>query len=46
MLHNLRGKATLPLWNEPSLDYVGLPVMEMNSELVGLCFPAVGYFQA
>ena len=31
-------KATLPLWNEPSHDYVGLPVTEIIYGPVGLCF--------
>ena len=39
-----RGGATLPLWNGPSLDYVGLPVTEMNSAPVGLWFSTVGLF--
>ena len=34
----LRGKATLPLWNEPSHDYVGLSVTEIIYGPVGLCF--------
>ena len=40
----LPGKATLPLWNEPSHDYVGLPVMEIIYGPVGLWFLAVGLF--
>ena len=31
----LKGKATLPLWNETSHDYVGLPVMEIIYGPVG-----------
>ena len=43
----LRGKATLPLWFEPSHDYVGPAVMEPIYEPVGLIragFSAVGLF--
>ena len=40
----LRGKATLPLWNEPSHDYVGLPVTEIIYGPVGLCFRPQAYF--
>ena len=41
----LRGKATLPLWFEPSHDYVGPAVTEPINEPVGLIragFSAVG----
>ena len=43
----LRGKATLPLWFEPSHDYVGPAVTEPIDEPVGLIcarFSAVGLF--
>ena len=43
----LRGKATLPLWFEPSHDYVGPAVTEPINEPVGLIragFSAVGLF--
>ena len=43
----LRGKATLPLWFEPSHDYVGPAVTEPIYEPVGLIragFLAVGLF--
>ena len=43
----LRGKATLPLWFEPSHDYVGPAVMEPIYEPVGLIragFSDVGLF--
>ena len=43
----LRGEATLPLWFEPSHDYVGPVVMEPINEPVGLIragFSAVGLF--
>ena len=40
----LPGKATLPLLNEPSHDYVGLPVTEIIYGPVGLWFSAVGLF--
>ena len=43
----LRGEATLPLWFEPSHDYVGPAVTEPINEPVGLiraCFLAVGLF--
>ena len=40
----LPSKATLSLLNEPSHDYVGLPVTEIIYGPVGLCFQAVGLF--
>ena len=43
----LRGKATLPLWFEPSHDYVGPAVTEIIYGPVGLIcvgFSAVGLF--
>ena len=43
----LRDKATLPLWFEPSHDYVGPAVTEPINEPVGLIrsgFSAVGLF--
>ena len=43
----LRGKATLPLWFEPSHDYVGSAVTEIIYRPVGLIragFSAVGLF--
>ena len=43
----LCGKATLPLWFEPSHDYVGPSVTEPSNEPVGLIragFSAVGLF--
>ena len=43
----LRGKATLPLWFEPSHDYVGPAVTEPINEPVGLIragFSTVGLF--
>ena len=43
----LRGKATLPLWNEPSHDYVGPAVTEIIHRPVGLIragFSTVGLF--
>ena len=43
----LRGKATLPLWFEPSHDYVGSAVTEIIYGPVGLIragFSAVGLF--
>ena len=43
----LSGKATLPLWFEPSHDYVGLVVTEIIYGPVGLIrsgFSAVGLF--
>ena len=40
----LPGKATLALWNEPSHDYVGLPITEIIYGPVGLWFSAVGQF--
>ena len=43
----LRGKAILPLWFEPSHDYVGPAVTEAIDEPVGLicaCFSGVGLF--
>ena len=42
----LRGKATLPLWLEPSHDYVGPEVTEIIYGPVGLIrgFSAVGLF--
>ena len=43
----LRGKATLPLWFEPSHDYVGPAVTVIIYGPVGLihaCFLAVGLF--
>ena len=43
----LRGKATLPLWFEPSHDYVGPAVTKIIYGLVGpICagFSAVGLF--
>ena len=43
----LHGKATLPLWFEPSHDYVGPVVTEPINEPVGLIragFSAIGLF--
>ena len=40
----LQGKVTLPLWNELSLDYIGLPGMVMNAVPVGLWISALGLF--
>ena len=43
----LRGKATPPLWFEPSHDYIGQAVTEPFYEPVGLIresFSAVGLF--
>ena len=40
----LPSKATLPLWNEPSYDYVGLPVTEIIYGPVDLWFSAVSLF--
>ena len=40
----LPGKTTLPLSNEPSHDYVGLPVTEIIYGPAGLWFSAVGLF--
>ena len=43
----LRGKATILLWNEPSLEYVGPAVTEIIYEPVALIragFSAVGLF--
>ena len=43
----LRGKATLPLWNEPSHDYEGPAVTEIIHMPVGLIragFSAIGLF--
>ena len=40
----LPGKATLPLLNDQSHDYVGLPVAEIIYEPIGLWFSAVGLF--
>ena len=40
----LRGKATLPLSNEPSHDYVGLTGLEFNAVTVGLWISALSLF--
>ena len=40
----LQGEATLPLCNESSHDYVGLPVRELEAVLLGLWISALGQF--